>query len=385
MPTLIELIKCVYLQYYAEICILRNQVMDKELFLEILGIDSTSGKEAGLADFLAERLLTPHCREEVFEVGDGSRNILFSWGTPKVVFCSHLDTVPPYIPPTIDGEVVRGRGSCDAKGQIFAMYEACRILESKGYEGFGLLLLAGEETGSYGAKAFREQHPGAEWVIVGEPTDNCMATASKGTKAFEVSFEGKAFHSGYPQYGLSAVEMFNDFVNALRSIVFPSDPMLGDTTWNIGRLVSDNPQNIISDRLTCRVYFRTTFESDEMVCNVMKNIAGENARLRFGRRKVQDGSDIVAKDVAQWQKMMSVKAIGGDSPTRYETLEGFPVKSVSFGSDAPQLTNFKRKILCGPGSILVAHRPEEHIVLSDLETAIDSYVRMYETLVNFKN
>ena len=369
----------------AGICILRNQVMDKELFLEILGIDSTSGKEAGLADFLAERLLTPYCRAEVFEVGDGTRNLLFSWGTPKVVFCSHLDTVPPYIPPKIDGEVVRGRGSCDAKGQIFAMYEACKVLESKGYEGFGLLLLAGEETGSYGAKAFREQHPGAEWVVVGEPTDNCMASASKGTKSFEVTFEGKAFHSGYPQYGLSAVEMFNDFVNALRSIVFPSDSVLGETTWNIGRLVSDNPQNIISDRLTCRVYFRTTFESDEMVCNVMKNIAGENARLRFGRRKVQDGSDIVAKDVALWQKMMSVKAFGGDSPTRYETIEGFPVKPVSFGSDAPQLTNFKRKILCGPGSILVAHRPEEHIALVDLETAIENYVRMYEALVNFKN
>ena len=369
----------------AGICILRNQVMDKELFLEILGIDSTSGKEAGLADFLAERLLTPYCRAEMFEVGDGTRNLLFSWGTPKVVFCSHLDTVPPYIPPKIDGEVVRGRGSCDAKGQIFAMYEACKVLESKGYDGFGLLLLAGEETGSYGAKAFREQHPGAEWVVVGEPTDNCMASASKGTKSFEVTFEGKAFHSGYPQYGLSAVEMFNDFVNALRSIVFPPDPMLGETTWNIGRLVSDNPQNIISDRLTCRVYFRTTFESDEMVCNVMKNIAGENARLRFGRRKVQDGSDIVAKDVALWQKMMSVKAFGGDSPTRYETIEGFPVKPVSFGSDAPQLTNFKRKILCGPGSILVAHRPEEHIALADLDTAIENYVRIYETLVNFKN
>ena len=369
--------------------------MDIRLYTQMLEIDSTSGRERGLADFLAERLLTQKNSLMRFDVesmradtpeGCGiPQNLFFSWGTPKVIFCSHLDTVPPYIAPHIDGSMATGRGTCDAKGQIFAMYEACKVLESKGYDGFGLLLLAGEETGSYGAKAFREQHPGAEWVVVGEPTDNCMASASKGTKSFEVTFEGKAFHSGYPQYGLSAVEMFNDFVNALRSIVFPSDPVLGETTWNIGRLVSDNPQNIISDRLTCRVYFRTTFESDEMVCNVMKNIAGENARLRFGRRKVQDGSDIVAKDVAQWQKMMSVKAFGGDSPTRYETLEGFPVKPVSFGSDAPQLTNFKRKILCGPGSILVAHRPEEHIALADLDTAIENYVRMYETLVNFKD
>ncbi len=356
--------------------------MDRNLFLEMLDIDSTSGREAGFADFLAERLRTGKCRVETFEVGDGTKNLLLSWGEPKVVFCSHLDTVPPYIPPTVsdDGLTVHGRGSCDAKGQILAMYEACKILEDKGLDGFGLLLLAGEETGSFGARAFREQHPGAGWVIVGEPTDNCMASASKGTKAFEVTFEGKAFHSGYPQYGLSAVEMFNDFMNALRSIGFPHDGILGNTTWNVGCLSSDNPQNILSDRLTCRVYFRTTFESDEMVCNVMKNMAGPSARLRFGRPKAQDGSDIVGKEVAPWQKSMSVKALGGDTPTMYDVLEGFPSKPVAFGSDAPQLTNFRHRILCGPGSILVAHRPEEHIALADLETAIGNYIRIYEMI-----
>ena len=369
---------CIF-AHYARVCV--NYIaMDIELFSEILKIDSTSGQEAALADFLQERLMTSHCRVQRFEVGDGTANLLFSWGEPQVVFCSHLDTVPPYIPPVFEDAVVRGRGSCDAKGQIFAMYEACKILEAKGYEGFGLLLLAGEETGSFGAKAFREQYPGAEWVVVGEPTDNHMASASKGTKSFEVTFEGKAFHSGYPHYGLSAVEMFNDFMNALRSIVFPKDEVLGDTTWNVGRLVSDNPQNILSDHLSCRVYFRTTFETDEMVCNVMKNIAGQDARLRFGRRRAQDGSDIVAKEVTQWQKSMTVKAFGGDTPTRYDVLDGFPAKPVAFGSDAPQLTNFRRKILCGPGSILVAHRPEEHILLDDIRTAIDNYVKIFEKL-----
>ena len=435
--------------------------MNTDFFIEMLQIDSTTGRERELADFLAQRMAGEGRRVEMFEVesmaGDCPQrcgapvNLMVSWGQPKVVFCTHLDTVPPYIVPSVEtlenGDlVVRGRGSCDAKGQIFSMWEACQELERRGCTDFALLLLAGEETGSFGAKAFSSMMTGtagdwvinrassdaavgpgicaskygkddrppmplravgaADWVInrassdatvgpgicvskygkddwviiVGEPTDNCMATAAKGTKSFEVTFEGKAFHSGYPQYGCSAVEMFGDFLNALRSIVFPKDEILGDTTWNIGKLSSDNPQNILSDHLTFRVYFRTTFESDEMVCNVMKNMAGPDARLRFGRRRVQDGSDIVAKEVAPWQKAMSVKAYGGDAPTMYETLEGFQTKPVAFGSDAPQLKCFDRKILCGPGSILVAHRPEEHIMLSDIETAVGNYVRMYGLL-----
>ena len=379
-------------------------MMDIRLFTQMLEIDSTSGRERGLADFLADKLLTQKnslmrfdvesMRADTPEGCEVPQNLFFSWGTPKVIFCSHLDTVPPYIAPHIDGSMAIGRGTCDAKGQIFAMWEACKALEDMGMTDFGLLLLAGEETGSFGAKAFNsvisspssvissevEISPDA-WVIVGEPTDNCMATASKGTKSFEVTFKGKAFHSGYPEYGESAIQYFNDFMNALRSIRFPYDDILGETTFNIGKLSSGNPQNILSPELTCRVYFRTTFESDEMVCNVIKNMAGPDARLRFGRPKVQDGSDIVAKDVALWQAAMSVKPFGGDSPTRYETFEGFETKPVSFGSDAPQLTKIPHRILCGPGSILVAHRPDEYINIEDIETAIHNYIKMAQRIL----
>ena len=359
--------------------------MDLNFFHKILSIDSTSGKEAELADILAVELTAPGRKVEVLEVGDGTKNLMVSWGCPKVVFCTHLDTVPPYISPTFHDDRAEGRGTCDAKGQIFAMYEACKALEAKGCSGFALLLLAGEETGSFGAKAFsamaQENGWSADWVIVGEPTDNCMASAAKGTKSFEVTFEGKACHSGYPENGASAVMYFNDFMNALRSIVFPHDPVLGATTWNVGKLISENPQNILSDKLSCRVYFRTTFESDTMVCNIMKNIAGEDAKLRFGRPKVQDGSDIVAKEVAPWQKAMSVKAFGGDTPSHFEVLPGFDAKPVAFGSDAPQLTCFRHKILCGPGSILVAHRPEESVMLTDLEKAAQNYTQIAESIL----
>ncbi len=70
--------------------------MDTHLFLEMLGIDSTSGKEGELADMMAGRLSGPGRRVETFEVGDGTRNVLVSWGEPEVFFCTHLDGASIY-------------------------------------------------------------------------------------------------------------------------------------------------------------------------------------------------------------------------------------------------------------------------------------------------
>ena len=339
--------------------------MDFGFFKELLGIDSTSGKERKVAEWLAERLpgMFPAANRPVLrvdEVSDGTLNLLLTWGTPKIVFCSHLDTVPPYIEPTFDDEVIKGRGSCDAKGQVFAMVTACQRLAEEGKTDFGLLLLAGEETGSWGAKAFAKTGFRAEYLVVGEPTDNCMVSASKGTKSFDLKFTGVPFHSGYPQYGVSAVDLFVAFVNALKAKDFGMDPVLGETTWNIGLVHSDNPQNILSPELTCRLYFRTTFVSDEAVCQWM-----------------EEASSVIPGLTGN----LAVTPRGGDTPARYWTVEGLPAKSVAFGSDAPHLTGFAHKAICGPGSITVAHRDDEHVRIADLAAAVEQYLTLYRSIL----
>ena len=327
--------------------------MDWGFFQEFLSIESTSGKERKEAEWLAERLPgmfpaanRPELRAE--EVGDGTLNLLLTWGAPRIVFCSHLDTVPPYISPTFADDVIKGRGSCDAKGQVFAIVEACKRLAEDGKTDFGMLLLAGEETGSWGAKAFAKTDFRAEYLVVGEPTDNCMVSASKGTKSFDLKFTGEPFHSGYPQYGVSAVDLFVAFVNALKEKDFGMDPVLGETTWNIGLLHSDNPQNILSPELTCRLYFRTTFVSDEAVC--------------------------------QWMEEAPSVIPGLTGNLAVTTVEGLPAKSVAFGSDAPHLKNFTHKAICGPGSITVAHRDDECVRVADLATAVEQYIALYQAV-----
>ena len=335
--------------------------MDYSRFIDILNFDSPSSHARALAEHLATALATPHCTVETMEVGDGTLNLMFSWGTPQLVFCTHLDTVPPYIAPTFDGTTFRGRGTCDAKGQLWSLYQACLELERQGRTGFALLLLAGEETCSYGAKHFALTHPGAKYLLVGEPTDNCMVSAAKGTKSFGITSGGKSCHSGYPEMGVSAVNLFVDFVNHLRSINFPTDSLQGETTWTIGKLVSDNPQNILSNKLSFRLYFRTTFSSDKFVTDTLSHIA--------------DGNQA-------WQQHISVEALGGDTPTRFLTVDGIPTTTVAFGSDAPHLTCFEHKMLCGPGSILTAHTANECVTVDQLTTATQQYVTIFESLIN---
>ena len=326
--------------------------MDSEiltLFEEVLRIDSTSGSERKLAEFLMDRLEAPVM--EAFEVGDGSLNLLLQWGKPKVVFCSHLDTVPPYIPPVFSRDGVAGRGACDAKGQWISMYAACKELARRGRSDLALLLVSGEEVGSVGAKAFSGSLT-APLLVIGEPTDNIPVSAAKGTKSYDLRFEGEPFHSGYPEKGRSAVEMFMDFMISLEvEAEFPVDKILGETTWNVGRLSSDNPKNILSPELTCQLYFRTTFASDALVQKWMsRSFPG-----------------------------VTVTALGGDDPCEYFVPEGFKGKPVAFGRDAPHLEGFEHKTICGPGSIFVAHRDDEKISFAEMETAIENYIRIYES------
>ena len=384
-----------------------KNLMDWIFFKELLSIDSTTGQEREVAEWLLKVLEAPS--KQAFEVGDGTLNLLLSWGTPQVVFCTHMDTVPPYIPCTFEGgsapllspcgsrpisppssdtasagrsderlesferpSVIWGRGANDAKGQLFALYTACKELEAEGCSDFGLLLLSGEETGSWGAKAFAKTDFRAPFLIVGEPTENKMVSASKGTLSYNLTFTGEAFHSGYPQYGVSAVDLFNQFYNALKAKDFGLDPELGETIWNVGLLHSDNPQNILSPELTCRLYFRTTFLSHQAVQDWMQQMAGEAGHDALGPAPVTPGLT----------GRLSVTRNGsGDAPAHYVTLPGLPSAPVSFGSDAPHLSNFGHKIICGPGSIRTAHRSDEHILVSDLETAVRQYKQMYYALL----
>lgn len=324
-----------------------------DFLFKILEIDSTSGKEEFAADYIAQNFKPAAADMEIQNIPNGKKNVFFKWGNPKIIFCSHIDTVPPYIPPSSDNVIISGRGACDAKGQIAAMYEACIQLEREGKNNFGLLILAGEEVGSYGAITANKLIAGCEYVVVGEPTENKMIEAGKGNLLVEVTIKGKSCHSGYPEHGDNAIERMRLLLNRLAELNFPIDDVLGNTTYNVGMLSSENAHNVVSDSVSFKIFFRTTFVTHDGIADILKSIADENTKFKIAY---------------------------GDRPVKFHTLDGFEKGIVSYGSDAPELYNLGKRLLYGPGSILVAHTDKEHIKIADLELAVKDFKNMYYKL-----
>jgi len=94
------------------------------LAAELLSIQSTTGSEGSIVDFVSRWLVGRGWNMTLQEVSRGRANIWASRSGGGVTFSTHLDTVPPYVPPRLEGSRLFGRGSSDAKGIAAAMLVA---------------------------------------------------------------------------------------------------------------------------------------------------------------------------------------------------------------------------------------------------------------------
>ena len=121
---------------------------------QLIDIPSLTGNERSVAEFLAAHLTTLGYNVERQHVSDERFNLIATTGeTPRIVFSTHMDTVPPFIPSREDAEYIHGRGSCDAKGIIAAQLHAAERLRANGMNNIGFLFTVDEELSSAGAQA----------------------------------------------------------------------------------------------------------------------------------------------------------------------------------------------------------------------------------------
>ena len=174
----------------------------------LVDIDSTTWRESDCSRWLAAYLRHLGWTVEELEVADGRANVLAILDPPQVILSTHFDCVPPFIPSRVEGGMLYGRGSCDAKGMLAAQIQAAERLRAAGERRVGMLFLVGEERGSDGAM-LANTHPlaaGCRYLVNGEPTDSTLATAHRGVLRVKLIAKGLAAHTSRPEMGESAID-----------------------------------------------------------------------------------------------------------------------------------------------------------------------------------
>src|SRR5215472_82026 len=241
----------------------------------LVDIESITGNEGAVGAELYEELIRLGYTTHKMPVEHERFNVVATLDDrpPQVVFSTHMDTVPPFITSSEDHDNIYGRGACDAKGIIAAQIAACGRLRTEGAP-VGMLFLVGEERDSLGAKVANESPLGSRFLINGEPTENKIAVASKGSLRVEVTAQGRMAHSAYPELGESAIEKLLAALERLRAMALPQNPRVGPCTLNIGIIEGGRAPNVIADYARAHLLYRLVGAADGLRKQITDAVAG---------------------------------------------------------------------------------------------------------------
>jgi acetylornithine deacetylase len=332
------------------------------LAVALMAAESTSGAEAPAVDAMERWLGGRGWRVRRIPVSPG-RDCLFAEGArpAAVVLSTHLDTVPPFIPPRVEGGRLVGRGACDAKGIAAAMAVAAGGLRDADVP-VGLLFVVGEETthdGAHAADAARPTiAPHARALINGEPTESRLALGTKGALRFVLRTEGRAAHSAYPHLGDSATRRLVRLLADLETLPLPEDPVLGATTLNVGALAGGVADNVVAPWAEARCMVRLVTPAVEVRTRLEAWLAAHpEAAGPDGARASLTYGPVVP-------------------PVRLGAVPGFETGIMAYATDIPALASWGTPYLFGPGSIHVAHTDHEYVAVDELQAAVDAYTRI---------
>jgi acetylornithine deacetylase len=198
-----------------------------------------------------------------------------------------------------------------------------------------------------------ENPRGSRFLINGEPTDNRLALASKGCLRVELYATGKMAHSAYPELGESAIDKLLAALGDVQALKLPVVEGIGETTMNVGLISGGRAPNVVADKAEAHLLVR--------LVGPAKEIREAVVRAVNGRCEVSFSLEL---------PFVQMRA-----------LDGFETMVAKFTTDVPSLTNWGEPFLLGPGSIHVAHTPDERIAKRELLEAVELYSSLARRLV----
>jgi acetylornithine deacetylase len=304
-------------------------------------------------------------------------------GRAGLTLCGHTDTVPadeegwensPFRLHDAGDRWV-ARGSCDMKGFLaLATDRAARLDPTALRAPLALLFTADEEIGSLGARRFVSGNQGRaplpRATLIGEPTELAVVRLHKGHLRARLTFEGRSAHSGYPHRGINAVAAAGEAMAALSGLArtleqepTPSGryfPEVPHVVLNLARVEGGGATNVVPDSCTLDFGLRLLPESDpeELLERVRGAVSGVVTPASWTLETINLSPAMSTPDSAPLHRDLCAET--GQEGTR----------SASFSSDAGLLSQLDLDcVLFGPGSIEVAHKPNEYLPKAEFERA----------------
>jgi acetylornithine deacetylase len=366
------------------------RLSDTELLGRLIGIDSTSARSnRPIADFICDYLDRPGVELIRQEGSDDKLNVV-AWLGPRfetnrkgLVLSGHMDCVPakekewrtdPFAMAE-DESNFYGRGASDMKGFVaLAMNLAASIDTRRLRHPLVLLFTYDEEVGTIGAKHFIDEWPRERALprnsVIGEPTSLRVVRMHKGHLKLRLVLTGISAHSGYPHLGINAIEAAGSAIAALARLRkslererHPYSEFFEEVPFvplNIGTVHGGAAVNVVPDRCEIELGIRMLPGMDrgeiiERVRHALRQSIGDDFRLDV----TGDSPPMLLDENAEIHRVVS--ALVHQNTTR----------SVSYATDAGWFQTLGLECaLFGPGSIEVAHRPNEYVPKDELRRAV---------------
>ncbi|MGA2527691.1 MAG: ArgE/DapE family deacylase [Acidimicrobiales bacterium] len=329
-----------------------------------------------LAAFLADRGVA--CELEEVEPQRPNLYAKLGDGGPVLVLCGHLDTVPagalwtrdPFQPSLSDG-LLYGRGACDMKAGLAAITAALLAFNRAGLDRRATLALHAvidEEVASLGArKAVASRR--ADWVVVAEPSGGRVLAVGNGQLNFEISFHGAAVHSSHPEHGRNAIHDAAAFIRLVEQesgrLAQARFPAIGPATLSVGLIEGGRDPSTVADTCTLtldrRVLPSESLEGAETdLRHLLARLEGERPGLLWTMKRTVafpalkgTGSTVLEQALKQ-----AVADLGG------VVTDG---RGMRFATDAAWYEAAgAQAVVFGPGEVMIAHRPDEHVPVSEI-------------------
>jgi len=341
------------------------------------------GAEKACAEHLAKLLKSHQFSVERYEHQPGCTSLVARFpgadgDLAPLVFTGHLDTVPlgqqPWSVPPFAGEIqgdrLYGRGSSDMKAGVAAFVSAAIEVAREGdlQRGFALVITAGEETGSEGARhlAKLDVLGPASGLVVAEPTSNQLAVAHKGALHLRAQVRGRTAHGSMPHLGENAITKAMKVITKLEAFSFrlAPHPLLGAPTVAVTSIKAGENVNSIPDTCTFTLDVRTIPGIDHtQALQELQTVLGREVQFEPPLADMPpvgtDPEEAFVRCVLRCLSESDVGAIG----LPYFT-DGSVLQSAYSGCPT---------VILGPGEPSQAHQTDEFCLVEKINEAAEIY------------